>query len=209
MSGMLDNKNQIIHIACEVVVLFGIVYYVNHKNKKLLRTIESLAQRIEDQDDLIVRLEDLIKAQTSQILQVQAVVSKLASEQFLPPKQDIKVVPREDTKTNKKNVTFKNTTKAKPKLNEETKIKSKPVVVEKEDVKEDVEEDVEEDVKEDVEEEENDDKDVMDEEISTELQELEDSLNDTNEQDDTDKTKNEEKIEELDITDDDLKKKDL
>jgi hypothetical protein len=192
MSGMIDNKNQIIHIACEVIVLFGIVYYVNYKNKKLLRTIESLAQRIEEQDDLIVRLEDLIKAQTSQILQIQAVVSKLASEQLLalPKQEDIKIATKENTK---KNVTSKNNKpKPKSKINEEMK----PKLIEKPPPPSVQEDDAETDT-------EDDEDEIMDEEISNELQELEDSLT-------PDPAEQNENIEELDITDTtDLKKKDL
>ena len=60
MSKLLENK-QIIHIATEIVVLIGITFYFSSKNKKLLSHIEDLSQRLEDQEDLIQKHEQIIK----------------------------------------------------------------------------------------------------------------------------------------------------
>jgi hypothetical protein len=60
MSKLLEHK-QIIHIASEVVVLSGLVFYFSSKNKKLLEHIEDLAQRMEDQEDQIQKLETAVK----------------------------------------------------------------------------------------------------------------------------------------------------
>jgi hypothetical protein len=60
MSKLLENK-QIIHIATEIVVMMGIIFYFSSKNKKLLEHIEDLSQRLEDQEDLIQKHEQIIR----------------------------------------------------------------------------------------------------------------------------------------------------
>ena len=56
----MENK-QIIHIASEIVALVGLTFYFNQKNKKLLGHIENLAQKIEEQEDLLQKHEHIIK----------------------------------------------------------------------------------------------------------------------------------------------------
>mgnify|MGYP000583589285 CR=1 FL=1 len=60
MSKLLENK-QIIHIATEIVVLIGLTFYFSSKNKKLMEHIEDLSQRLEDQEDLIQKHEQIIR----------------------------------------------------------------------------------------------------------------------------------------------------
>ena len=60
MSKLLENK-QIIHIASEIVILLGLTFYFNQKNKKLLGYIEDLSQRVEEQEDLLQKHEEIIK----------------------------------------------------------------------------------------------------------------------------------------------------
>ena len=56
----MENK-QMIHIASEIVALVGLTFYFNQKNKKLLGHIENLAQKIEEQEDLLQKHEHVIK----------------------------------------------------------------------------------------------------------------------------------------------------
>ena len=56
----MENK-QMIHIASEIVALVGLTFYFNQKNNKLLRHIENLAQKIEEQEDLLQKHENVIK----------------------------------------------------------------------------------------------------------------------------------------------------
>ena len=56
----MENK-QIIHIALEIIALIGLTFYFNQKNKKLLSHIENLAQKIEEQEDLLQKHEQAIK----------------------------------------------------------------------------------------------------------------------------------------------------
>ncbi len=60
MSKLLENK-QIIHIATEIIVLIGITFYFSSKNRKLSAHIEDLSQRLEDQEDLIQKHEQIIR----------------------------------------------------------------------------------------------------------------------------------------------------
>lgn len=62
MISTLFEKKEIIHIASEIIVIVGIVYYFNQKNKKLLTHIEDLVQRIEDQEDMLQKHEQIIKS---------------------------------------------------------------------------------------------------------------------------------------------------
>ena len=50
-----------IHIASEMVVLSGLTFYFSQKNKKLKGHIEDLAQRIEEQEDLLQQHEQVIR----------------------------------------------------------------------------------------------------------------------------------------------------
>ena len=55
------NKQLMIHIASEVVVLVGITFYFNQKNKKLVAHLEDLAQRVEEQEELLQKHDQMIK----------------------------------------------------------------------------------------------------------------------------------------------------
>ena len=84
MSKLLENK-QIIHIATEIVVLIGIIFYFSSKNNKLLDHIEDLSQRLEDQEDLIQKHEQIIRQL------VQAVNNRGHPPSTSPPKpKDVK-----------------------------------------------------------------------------------------------------------------------
>ena len=56
----MENK-QMIHIVSEIVVLVGLTFYFNQKNRKLMSHIEDLAQKIEEQEDLLQKHEEIIK----------------------------------------------------------------------------------------------------------------------------------------------------
>jgi hypothetical protein len=57
----IDNK-QLIHIGCEVVALLGVSYYFSSKNKTLQNHIEELSQKLEEQEDKILKLEETMKS---------------------------------------------------------------------------------------------------------------------------------------------------
>jgi hypothetical protein len=59
LSKIYDNK--VIHIVSEVVVLLGITFYFNSKNKKLTGQLDELAQRVEEQENHIQKLENAIQ----------------------------------------------------------------------------------------------------------------------------------------------------
>jgi hypothetical protein len=55
------NKQQMIHMAAEVVILLGVIIYFNQKNRKLSNQIEDLIQRVEEQEDIIQKHDQLIQ----------------------------------------------------------------------------------------------------------------------------------------------------
>lgn len=70
MSTLLKNKQQMIHIVSEVVVLLGLTFYFSSKNKKLMQHIEDLAQRLEEQEDNIQKHDQLIRQLAGTIQQL-------------------------------------------------------------------------------------------------------------------------------------------
>lgn len=60
MSKLMENK-QLVHMASEVVVLMGLTFYFSQKNKKIMGHIEDLAQRVEEQEDLLQKHEQVIR----------------------------------------------------------------------------------------------------------------------------------------------------
>lgn len=67
MSKMFENKQLAIHVVSEVVVLVGLVFYFSSQNKKLSNNIADLAQRLEDQEEHINKLEEMLK-QTAMVI---------------------------------------------------------------------------------------------------------------------------------------------
>ena len=91
MSKLLENK-QIIHIATEIVALIAIVFYFSSKNKKLLDHIEDLSQRLEDQEDLIQKHEQIIR----QLVQK---VNNQGGVRHLPKPEKVKKVSKPNHKS--------------------------------------------------------------------------------------------------------------
>ena len=57
----LMKDKQIIHIVAEFVIICGIVYYFNQKNKNLLIYIQNLTQRLDEQEDIIQKHQEVIQ----------------------------------------------------------------------------------------------------------------------------------------------------
>lgn len=115
MSSLLQNK-QVAHIATEIVVLIGLTFYFSSKNKKLLEHIEDLSQRLEDQEDIIQKHEQIINqllkfANRSQVQPQQVHVPTEQPQQVhVPteqPEQLHKFVPRKNTRSVKHKKGFK------------------------------------------------------------------------------------------------------
>jgi spore germination protein YaaH len=78
MSKLFENKQQIIHIATEIIALIAITFYFSQKNKKLMTHIEDLAQRIEDQEETILKHEKMINTMLETIQSQQQNFANLA-----------------------------------------------------------------------------------------------------------------------------------
>jgi hypothetical protein len=77
MSNLFENKTMIAHIAVESVIILGVTIYFSQKNKKLMGHINDLIHRIEEQEDIIQKHEQLINNLSNAINDIN---SKLSSE---------------------------------------------------------------------------------------------------------------------------------
>lgn len=107
MINTLLEKKEIIHIASEIVVIVGIVYYFNQKNKKLMNHIEDLVQRIEDQEDMLQKHEQIIKSLADNLNRISNSQhtndqQSVAYQRPPAPKNKIKQSPKNQPKTHTK-----------------------------------------------------------------------------------------------------------
>jgi hypothetical protein len=96
MSKLIENKH-LIHIASEIIVLLGITFYFNQKNKKIMEHIHDLSQRIEDQEDLLQKHEQIIK-KLVEFIRKQEDSSNTLSNSSLPNIQSKKSTTKPATK---------------------------------------------------------------------------------------------------------------
>ena len=61
------NKQQMIHMAAEVIILISVIFYFSQKNRKLSNQIEDLIQRVEEQENMIVKHEEIINKMAAYI----------------------------------------------------------------------------------------------------------------------------------------------
>jgi len=73
----MENK-QLVHIASEVVIAIGLTFYFNQQNKKLKGYIEDLVQRVEEQEDLLQKHEQIIRKLVERINQMPVVPPQTA-----------------------------------------------------------------------------------------------------------------------------------
>ena len=83
MSQILENK-QMVHIASEIIALIGLTFYFNQKNKKLMNHIEDLAQRIEEQEDLLQKHENIIKKLVASVNELHGNKSQIPIKTQIP-----------------------------------------------------------------------------------------------------------------------------
>jgi len=90
MSKMMENK-QMIHIASEIIVLGGLIYYFNQKNKKLLSHIQDLSRKIEDQEGILQNHEEIIRKMSEFITQQKNTIEK---SKKIPVKEIRTITPK-------------------------------------------------------------------------------------------------------------------
>lgn len=76
---LFDNK-QLIHVAAEVVLFVGMFYYISSKTKKLNNHIEDLVQKIDEQEELLQKHEQIIK-------QLVGAINQMPRQMMHPPPQ--------------------------------------------------------------------------------------------------------------------------
>ena len=83
------NNTQMLHICAEIIVLIGVVYYINARNKTLISCIEDISTIIDDQQEEIQKLQLAYKQLNDQVLachrQMQSFNNILASSQQSKP----------------------------------------------------------------------------------------------------------------------------
>lgn len=156
MSKIMENK-QMIHIATEIVIFAGVIYYFNQKNEKLLSQIQDLFHKMEEQEELLQRHEEIIKKMAALINEQKIKSSAVETDLFKKEqdrnnnkKQPIKVVKSQPIK-----VTFKQ------ELPKQNKIEHRVEEISSEEESESEKEDI------------NKDESDLDAELAEELQELE------------------------------------
>jgi len=70
VSSMKLDKKDMVHIGVEAVAFLGMAYYFSGQNKKLLSYIEDLAQKLEEKDEAITKLEENQKQLSLQLNQL-------------------------------------------------------------------------------------------------------------------------------------------
>ena len=117
MSKLFENKQQLVHIVSEVVVLLGITFYFSQQNKKLMGHIEDLAQQVEEQNDIIIAQEKMLKSHDASIKSIENMLTRNFQPSFNVQSQSVnqpthqQFFDTDNTKTtkpkNKKSVSFK------------------------------------------------------------------------------------------------------
>jgi len=58
---MSKLNEQMVHIATEIVVILGLTFYFNQKTKKLMGCIDELNKKVQEQEELLKKHEQIIK----------------------------------------------------------------------------------------------------------------------------------------------------
>lgn len=77
------ETKQIIHIASEIVVLVALFVYFTQKNKRLSKHIQELAERLEQQEDIIQRHEQVIRKMVN-------IINSMGPNKHPQPKNHVK-----------------------------------------------------------------------------------------------------------------------
>lgn len=92
------KNNQIIHITAEVIIITGVCFYFSRKTKALNNRIDILTQKLEEQQELINKHEDII----SQLLFRLSELNQYPISNPIPPIPPIPPIHSVNKKTNKK-----------------------------------------------------------------------------------------------------------
>lgn len=75
------RDKQTLHIAVEFITLCGLIFYFNQKNKSMLVHIQNLAQRVEEQEDILQKHENIISKLTNVINQLSSQLQQIEKYQ--------------------------------------------------------------------------------------------------------------------------------
>ena len=101
----MENK-QLVHIASEVVIAIGLTFYFNQQNKKLKGYIEDLVQRVEEQEELLQKHEQIIRKLVERINQMPVVppqTAPVSHQQQNPPRRTPVVAVKQESRRRRTN----------------------------------------------------------------------------------------------------------
>lgn len=89
------NKTQAVHVASEILAFLSLTFYINQKNKVLLKHIDDVSQRLEDTETLVKELNSELKSIREELSQYKKkdIVSKptQCARTYRDPKSDSNV----------------------------------------------------------------------------------------------------------------------
>ena len=121
---MFENKSLIIHIVAEIIIITGITFYFSQKNKKTMDHINDLIQRIEDQEDIIQKHEQLITNLTNALNDINNKILHNSSSSL-----NILKIPKDNITKSKKTTPYITVKKNKSLSQENVNRQTKPVDV--------------------------------------------------------------------------------
>lgn len=124
---IINDKQFLIHVASEIVVICGLSYFFNQKTKNCMTHIANLSSRLEEQEEIIQQHELLIKQLVESINKLSQQL-EYVSQQKLPKS----LPPKPSTNKMLKNIPVKNRVKHKKPVEEEPPKDTKSVSFEKE-----------------------------------------------------------------------------
>ena len=100
MSFLTDNKQQLVHIASEIVLFAGVIYYFDKKHKTLLNVLEQLVEKINEQNNIISLQDSKLNQLSETITFLSDELDKIKSNPNLlsppqpPPRQMVQPPPQ-------------------------------------------------------------------------------------------------------------------
>ena len=99
MSFLTDNKQQLVHIASEIILFAGVIYYFDKKHKTLLNVLEQLVEKINEQNNIISLQDSKLNQLSETITFLSDELDKIKSNPNLlsppqPPPQMVQPPPQ-------------------------------------------------------------------------------------------------------------------
>lgn len=113
---VFTNNSQLIHVVSELVAFVTMMFYFNQKNKQLQNHIQELVHRLEEQDDIIQKHEEMLKLLVDNVAILKNGISnsnsshvklkqdKMASNSSVKPTNNLRFAPKTVPKTTTRSI---------------------------------------------------------------------------------------------------------